>query len=469
MKYISLIKGLKPLLLMVCLAALAACEDFLEIPPPTNSITTESVFLSKGTIDQYMGGMYTAYSGGLPTVNCEYFADNCYNPTATVYYIEMTGEMLPTSNWAAGGWNRYGSINYANLMLEGLPTASVLDQATKDSYTGAALTVRAMSHYTLVSLYGDVPLNTTSKVEDNASKPRTPADEVYTRVISDLDEAIALLPETGAGDERYIDVRYVPLAISARVYTTMGNWAKAEAAADEVITNGNYSLLTNLDDIFFRGSNEIIFAAANTFNFNQSYKDWPQLGASYYPTRASSERTCTALSEDLLNSFEPGDNRRTAWVFYSNGANYPNPNNRYFFKKYYSPVGTTNPPGKAQDFVVLRLAEMYLIRAEARARQNNLSGAAADLNVIRNRAGLPNTTAATQTDLVNAIIHERRIELCGEGLRWDDLVRTGTADAVISALPYKVNWDSYKTLWPIPYDQIRLNDALVQNPGYDDN
>ncbi len=469
MKYISLIKGLKPLLLMVCFAALAACEDFLEVPPPTNSITTESVFLGKETIDLYMGGMYNSFSGRVTSgiQYLELFSDNCYNPTNSDPQIR--GELLPTSFYPVYIWTGYVEINYANMMLEGLPTASVLDQATRDSYTGAALTVRATSHYDLVRIFGDVPINTTSKVEDNASKPRMPAAEVYAQVISDLDEAIALLPETGAGDERYIDVRYVPLAISARVYTTMGNWAKAEAAADEVITNGNYSLLTNLDDIFFRGSNEIIFATGNTIGFSQNYLNWPSMGTAFYPTFTFFESACAAISEDLLNNFEAGDARRTAWVFYSNRTNYPNPNNRYFFKKYYSPFAPPNLPGRSQDFVLLRLAEMYLIRAEARARQNNLSGAAADLNVIRNRAGLPNTTAATQSDLVNAILHERRIELCGEGHRWDDLVRTGTADAVISALPWKTEWDAYKTLWPIPYDEIRLNDALVQNPGYDDN
>ncbi len=96
------------------------------------------------------------------------------------------------------------------------------------------------------------------------------------------------------------------------------------------------------------------------------------------------------------------------------------------------------------------------------------SGAASDLNVIRNRAGLANTTATSQTDLINAIIKERRVELFHEGgYRWDDLVRTGTADAVISALPWKINWDSYKTLWPIPLAQVNLNSNLEQNPGYD--
>ncbi len=470
MKYFSLNIGLKTLLPLVGLSFLVACEDYLEIPPPTNSITSESVFISKGTIDKYLTGMYITFADYFSywPPSWEIFSDNAYNPTAVGDYPEYTGVLLPTSSNARSQWyGDYASILKANLMLEGLPTATVLDEDTRDAYMGAAYTVRASGHYYLVRTFGDVPVITTSDVNKNASLPRMPAAEAWAQVISDLDEAIAILPPTGSGEKRYIDTKYIPLALSARVYTTMGNWAKAEAAANEVITDGGYSLEPEVVDIFWRGSNEIIFAAGNTWNFGQEYEDWTILSWDYYPWADFLEPVCVALSEELLNSFEPGDKRRSELVFYSNEGNYPNPDNRYYCRKYLPDMVAVE--GKAQDYVFLRLAEMYLIRAEARARQNNLTGAADDLDVIRNRAGLPNTTAATQTDLINAILHERRVELFYEGgSRWDDLVRTGTADAVLSALPWKTDWDAYKTLWPIPYDQIKLNDALLQNPGYDE-
>ena len=456
---------------MASLGALSACEEYLEIPLPTNAITSESVFVSKGTIDQYQNGMYVSFSSFQSTSNThliEAYSDNVYNPSLVGSNLMMTGLQQPPYLDAANIWTPgYAAIFKSNLMLEGLPTATVLDKATRDSYLGAAFTMRAASYYYLVQAFGDVPLTTTSEVAANEKAPRTPAAEVYAQVLSDLDEAIALLPETGKGDERRIDTKYVPLALSARVYTTLGRWPEAQAAADMVITSAKYQLLTTVGDIFWRGSNEIIFAPGNFMGSSQAMKDYPTFATAIWPALKSFEASCMALSEELLNSYEPGDLRKTAFVELKNGGNYPNPNNRYFCKKYRSYMAPV--AGKQQDLVFLRLAEMYLIRAEARARQNDLAGAAADLDVIRNRAGLPNTTAATQTDLINAILHERRIELCYEvGTRWYDLVRTGTANAVFSTLPWKTDWKSHQTLWPIPTVQIQLNDALLQNPGYDE-
>ena len=138
--------------------------------------------------------------------------------------------------------------------------------------------------------------------------------------------------------------------------------------------------------------------------------------------RISLEGSFPALSPDLLSSYEPGDLRRTNWVALSNSGAYSNPNNRMFCYKYkYNVVYVTGtiPVGKEEDFKFIRLAEVYLIRAEARAQQNNLTGAADDLNMIRKRAGLVNTTAASKTVLVEAVLKERRIELCFEnGASW---------------------------------------------------
>lgn len=466
MKNNSLKHGLKSLLLMASLGTLSACEEFLDIPMPTNSITAESVFQSQKTIDQNQNSMYVAFTTLSTTLwTFSAWSDEAYNPTSgSINY--MTGYMaLPYTDAKMTWRDGYVTLVRANLLLEGLPAATVVDEVTRKTYLGTAYTVRAAAHYYLVRTYGDVPINTSSDVVANAKAPRTPAAEVYAQVISDLDEAIALLPPTGKGDERFIDNKYIPLALSARVYTTLANWPKAEAAADAVIKSGGFQLVTTPGDVFWRGNNEIIFANGNYIISSQAQMDFPSIGSTYNPPSTSYESYCMALSVELQNSFESGDLRKTAWVYLSNSANYSNPNNRYFCKKYNSymkPVA-----GKQQELVFLRLAEMYLIRAEARARQNNLAGAAADLDVIRNRAGLPNTTAATQTDLINAILRERRIELCYEvATRWDDLVRTGTANAVLSALPWKTEWKSHQTLWPIPDAEMKLNDALVQNPGY---
>ena len=115
---------------------------------------------------------------------------------------------------------------------------------------------------------------------------------------------------------------------------------------------------------------------------------------------------------------------------------------------------------------MLRLAEQYLIRAEARARQGNIPGAQQDLNSIRNRAGLPNTTTSGPTEILEAIMEERQRELFTEGgHRWLDLKRTGRTTEVLA--PLKPLWDPTDVLWPIPEDEIFNNSNLLpQNPGY---
>ena len=121
--------------------------------------------------------------------------------------------------------------------------------------------------------------------------------------------------------------------------------------------------------------------------------------------------------------------------------------------------------------MMFRLAEQYLIRAEARAQQNNISDAQADLNKIRTRARLPNTTAADKNSILSAILHERQTELFSEwGNRWFDLKRTNNIDAVMSIMtPKKANglqWQSYKQLNPLPFTEIQRDPSLLQNLGY---
>ncbi|MNL26355.1 SusD family protein [compost metagenome] len=166
-----------------------------------------------------------------------------------------------------------------------------------------------------------------------------------------------------------------------------------------------------------------------------------------------------ALSPVLLNAFESGDQRKTKWV----GSVSKGTDTWYYAYKYKENKPTT----VSKEYAILfRLEEMYFIRAEAQARLGKLALAAADLNKIRNRAGLDNTTAGTESELVAAIIKERRIEFFTElGHRWLDLKRTGQLDAVLTAV--KPGWNTTDALWPLPENELRLNPNLrPQNTGY---
>jgi hypothetical protein len=173
------------------------------------------------------------------------------------------------------------------------------------------------------------------------------------------------------------------------------------------------------------------------------------------------------LNPTVMNDFEPNDQRRKIWTDSTPSPNvYPYYAVPYYYAtKYKDQVasGTTI----TEYYTLLRLAEQYLIRAEARAQQNKTADAAADLNVLRKRAGLPNTTASSQTDLLTAIAHERRIELFAEwGHRWFDLKRTGKASGVLSVLPTKQPWSDNSLLFPINSLELTNGPGLEQNPGY---
>ena len=127
---------------------------------------------------------------------------------------------------------------------------------------------------------------------------------------------------------------------------------------------------------------------------------------------------------------------------------------------------SSNPPPPTEYYIVFRLAEQYLIRAEARAQQGNIGGGQADINLIRNRSGLANTIASDKGNLLSAVEHERQIELFAEwGHRWLDLKRTNRADQVLGAIK-GASWQSTDKVYPIPQSQIQLNPFLTQNPGY---
>jgi hypothetical protein len=173
------------------------------------------------------------------------------------------------------------------------------------------------------------------------------------------------------------------------------------------------------------------------------------------------------LNNNLVNAFETGDARLTNWVgtFTTTTA----PVTTYYYANKYKVASLSSTIAVTEYPIVMRFAEQYLIRAEARAQQNNLSGAVADINIVRARASLANTTAASQSDILDAVAHERQVELFSEwGHRWFDLKRTNKLDAVMSVVtPQKGGtWSSFEQLMPIPPDDIRAGANLKQNPGY---
>ena len=235
------------------------------------------------------------------------------------------------------------------------------------------------------------------------------------------------------------------------MYLFRGKWAEAENEANLVIQDSRYNLEPLLDSVFFAHSHEAIFQLQPVYSNHATAEGYifnPYVG----------NRPSYPLRPELMAAWEAGDQRKIQWTqgVTAFGTDY------VFPYKYKQRTYTTT---SSEYNMVLRLAETYLIRAEARAQLGNLSGAAADLNVVRHRAGLPTSNAGTASALLTAIYHERQVELFTEwGHRWLDLKRTNQADSILGA--EKPGWAPSAALFPIPLYDIQTNPNLTQNAGY---
>ncbi|RYZ52091.1 MAG: RagB/SusD family nutrient uptake outer membrane protein [Sphingobacteriales bacterium] len=314
-----------------------------------------------------------------------------------------------------------------------------------------ALFTRALLHTYLASLFGSVPYITTTDYTVNMNVSRQPATEVYGLAITDLEEAVQLLPEAYISEGRARVNKFAAQAVLARCYLYNGDWAEASNAASAVLNSSLYALENDPAMVFLKNSQETIW------HFSINYEGSPTDEALAF-TLFTAPPTGTALTESLINAFEPGDQRRTEWVGeVSDGAD-----TWYYPAKYRQ---ATPDAASSEYSVVLRLAEMYLVRAEARAMQGELMGALEDLNAIRARAGLVASTATTQQELLSAILRERRVELFTEyGHRFFDLKRAGLLDAVLGTKP---GWSATDALLPAPQNELSVNPNLgPQNTGY---
>ncbi len=180
------------------------------------------------------------------------------------------------------------------------------------------------------------------------------------------------------------------------------------------------------------------------------------------PETGPNDNNPVYLTPNVLDAFEAGDQREICWV-----NNVRVGVDTFYFPYKYKSANVGDPI--TEYLTILRLGEQYLIRAEARAQQNNLSGALNDLNAIRSRAGLTGISTNDLTALLDYILHERQVELFSEWRhRWLDLKRTGKVDDVMSKVAAEKggNWDSNWQWYPLPVGDLQKNINLTQNAGY---
>ncbi len=351
-----------------------------------------------------------------------------------------------TRTWIAA----YRAINIANTVLA--QSSKITDAALKTKLEGEAYFIRGIMHFELVRMYGlpysagannlGVPINLVAVAtpEDAATLgARKTVGEVYTQVVTDLNQAYDKLPEENGTRAD----KYAAKAFLSRVYLQMANYAAARDAANDVIANSEATLAATVTVPFTnRNSSESLFEIQQNDQNNAGTSNDGL--ATFCASLPGIGRADLYFSATFVGTFEQNDTRRRDLIYIGTGAR---PGRNY----------TGKWTSFSQNIPVVRLAEMYLTRAECNLRENTTVGAtpAADLATVRNRAGasvIANPTIAN-------ILQERIFELCMEGSRIHDFKRT-----LLSTGSFTYN--DAKLVYPIPEREMRANSALVQNPGY---
>lgn len=463
------------------LACILSCKKLVQISPPVSSITTTEVFSDSADAASAILGVYSnmAYNG----IGSD---GNFANAGATTYYGLSADELLKfapdpqTSNMITNTvladnpntsytWQvAFQYLYQVNAILEGISSPSRIKQAVKNEFTGEAKFLRAFLNFYLVNIYGEIPLITSTDYQSNAVAFRKPVSEVYQSIRNDLLDAQDLLPAdySAGGGEKTRGNQWAATALLARVYLYQKNWGGADSASSIIINSGQFSLNFDLNSVFLKNNTEAILQWENNSTVNTVTFNGTSEGYVFIPLDSSSPPHYY-LTDPLLTAFEAGDQRRTAWVktytYTGDGHNYSYP-----FKYKLGNYQTAANAPVAEYYTVLRLAEQYLIRAEAKAQLNKLSEAIMDLNTIRNRASLPPLSPLlNQSQLLAAVAQERRIELFAEwGHRWLDLKRTDQVAAAFQNISYKAAYKPYQQLYPIPLTEISTDINLTENPGY---
>ena len=453
-----------------------SCKDALDVQPK-QSIDASTALVDFTSVNAISISLYSRaqsfnYLGQRMLIAPEVLADN-YTITANSggRYV---GERVNAPGSHLDLWGTlYPAINEANFIIKNVDRVTAA-QADKDALKGQAMFMRAMFNYDMVRIYGYEPgfavngfgegivLRTepTDDVTKADFKPRSSVSAVYTAIETDLKQATALLPNAVGSAGVFRASKGAAFALLARVYLYQSKWADAEQAATDAITNkqsattlapaanyiASFASVPNRESMFEIDYRTEQFSTVDGINNSMNSLTQKTVGG-IFAVRATTE---------LMNSFEAGDVRKDAFqttidngvsVFYS--LKFPAHKGNFF----------NNIP-------VIRLSEVYLIRAEARAKQAKDALAQADLTTLRTNRGLAAVPASTTgTALLDLIFNERRVELHLEGHRFFDFKRRGLNILKPAGIPTLLYTD-FKVLASLPAAQVLLNPLIKQNPGY---
>lgn len=450
--------NLKKYLFLILLPGVFSCHKFLD-QQPVDYVSDQVTIVDAASAQTAVRGIYRKLSSdnyyGSLFPSFGYLSGDNVQWTGSQSIIQqfITHNLKSDNGNIASVWaGIYAAINLTNHVISKVPGVKdpSLTQTLRDQLTGEAYFIRALAYFDLVRTWGGVPivLTPTLTPKDQDTVKRSSAAQVYAQVLSDLNTAENLLSVPASGSPNPVRAnKETAQALKARYYLYQGQWAQAESYASLVIGDvKNYALLKPYSAFFSPASavatKESVFELSYSTTYTNGHRG-------YWQPPANGGTRQWAPNDafiSLVNDPSIGGNRSALVAKTSAGLWYGN-------LYYRNPA--TDPA------YVIRIAELYLIRAEARAQQDNVPGALADLDTVRTRAALAPSTAATKGDILLAIENERRIEFAFEPHRWYDLVRTGRAATVLGVS------DPKKYVFPLPMAEVNLSKGnLPQNEGY---
>jgi hypothetical protein len=438
-----LIKNLH--ILFIFFIALTSCKKYLEVEP-YDTIPDETTIVDKSSSEAAVRGAYRSlaslnYGSAFQNTILQSGGDikslnNAQTDLNVINYNLRSDIAFLSVYWG----NFYNTINRANHIVEKVPLVNDINLTTsiKNQLLGEALAIRAVSYFDLARVFGNVQifLSPTNVVSDKLGFKQSTQSQVYDQVLIDLNAAEPLLPSTVV---RNRITKFTINALRARLYLYQKNYQGAETEANLVLANSNYRLIKPFN--LAAGTSESILEFSYSVNdVNTSYAQWNTSNRALEPK---------PVIHNLLNDPGVGGDRKILSI-------------RNAYGQF---IGGIYPTNTSSGYLI-RTAEVYLVRAEARVLKSvpDLPGAIADVNAVRVRANVPELSSTlSKEEVLLAIENERRVEFALEPQRWFDLVRTGRAPAVLNLT------DVNKYIFPIPAGEIIADPTLKQNPGYGTN
>ena len=368
----------------------------------------------------------------------------------------------------------YQGINRANSVVTRVPAIS-MDETLKARLVAEAKFMRGFYYFTLVRLFGGVPLQLTETTSlNNLAIARSTADEVYAQIIRDFTEAETVLPVKYTGADVGRATKGAAKSFLTKVYLTRQDWPKSAAKAKEVIDAGGYDLWSTFPEVFLIGNKngkESIFDM-QALGGGLSEGSWMQgyMRAAFDRVNGVTGFGDDPPTENLYKTYSALDKRRDVTLrLYSATSTPTAPASVQFpcyVNKYLDPTATANGEGN-NNYPIIRYADVLLMYAESLNEQGaGNADAYTAINRIRKRAGLPDLIGLTQAEFRDAVLLERRLELAFEGHRWYDLARTRRLISALQAQNSTIKVEERHYLFPIPQTERDVNPALTQNPGY---